>query len=166
MRTRHLILVSLIACVVAGCVSGALESYKPKTPDEEQILIVLKKFQTGVNTKSVDILMQPYADDVYVGNFHKYIGVAGPGALARVSKPELRQAYAQLFKYVKEVSVDVKDFTLKVQGDRAVAEATTDLLLKIEAARKEAKSEVVRNEVTWRLKRGPLGWRIQEEIFH
>ena len=52
-----------------------------------------------------------------------------------------------------------------VQGDRAVAEATTDMLIKVESGRKESKSDVVRNEVTWRLKRGPLGWKIQEEIF-
>jgi ketosteroid isomerase-like protein len=155
----------LLALVVTGCVSGSIESYKPKTVEEEQILTVLRKFQTGINTRSVDILLQPYADDVYVGNFHKYLGVASPGSLARVSKPELRQAYTQLFKYVKEVSVDVKDFTLKVQGDRAVAEATTDMLIKVESGRKESKSDVVRNEVTWRLKRGPLGWKIQEEIF-
>jgi ketosteroid isomerase-like protein len=165
-RHRYLVIVSLLGLLASGCASRSLESYKTKTDDEAQILIVLTKFQTGVNNKSVDILMQPYAEDVYVGNFHKYVGVAGPGANMRVSKPDLRQAYTQLFKYVKEISVDVKDFTLKVQGDRAVAEATTDLLIKVESGRKEAKSEVIRNEVTWRLKRGPLGWKIQEEIFH
>ena len=166
MRNRYLIIASLLGFLASGCASGSLESFKTKTTDEAQILTVLMKFQTGVNTKSVDTLMQPYAEDVYVGNFHKYFGVASPGANMRVSKPELRQAYVQLFKYVKEISVDVKDFTLKVQGDRAVAEATTDLLIKVESGRKEAKSEVIRNEVTWRLKRGPLGWKIQEEIFH
>ena len=166
MRYQYLIIASLLGFLTSGCVSGALESYKAKTTDEAQILTVLTKIQTGVNNKAIDILMQPYNEDVYVGNFHKYFGVASPGANMRVSKPELRQAYVQLFRYVKEISVDVKDFTLKVQGDRAVAEATTDLLIKVESGRKESKSEVIRNEVTWRLKRGPLGWKIQEEIFH
>ena len=166
MRHRYLIIASLLGLLASGCVSKTLESYKTKTDDEAQILTVLMKLQVGVNNKSIDTLMQPYAEDVYVGNFHKYFGVASPGANMRVSKPELRQAYIQLFKYVKEISIDVKDFTLTVQGDRAVAEATTDLLIKVESGRKEAKSEVIRNEVTWRLKRGPLGWKIQEEIFH
>jgi hypothetical protein len=40
------------------------------------------------------------------------------------------------------------------------------MLIKVEAGRKDSKQDVVRNEVTWRLKRGPMGWRIYEEIFH
>jgi hypothetical protein len=40
------------------------------------------------------------------------------------------------------------------------------LIVKQEAGRKEAKETIVRNEVTWRLKRGPMGWQIQEEVFH
>ncbi|MBS1116071.1 MAG: hypothetical protein H6Q87_455, partial [candidate division NC10 bacterium] len=50
--------------------------------------------------------------------------------------------------------------------DRAVAEAYTELLTKIEAGRKENRQDVIRNEVTWRLRRSPLGWKIHEEIFH
>jgi hypothetical protein len=67
---------------------------------------------------------------------------------------------------VKEISMDVRDFRLLVQGDRAVAEAWTELLVKVEAGRKESRENLFRNDVTWRLKRGPLGWRVQEEIFH
>jgi ketosteroid isomerase-like protein len=111
--------------------------------------------------------MQSYGDDLYVGNFNKFLGVATDTSAMRIGKPELRQAYVQVFRSVKEISMDVRDFRLVVQGDRAVAEAWTELLVKVEAGRKESKAgDLVRNEVTWRLKRGPLGWRVQEEIFH
>ncbi len=112
--------------------------------------------------------MQAYADDLYVGNFNKFLGVAKDTSAMRIGKPELRQAYIQVFRSpsVKEISMDVKDFRLIVQGDRAVAEANTELLTKVEAGRKESRDDLMRNEVTWRLKRSPLGWRIQEEIFH
>jgi ketosteroid isomerase-like protein len=62
--------------------------------------------------------------------------------------------------------MDVLDFRLAVQGDRAVAEAYTELLTKLEAGRKESRQDVIRNVVTWRLRRSPLGWKIHEEIFH
>ena len=110
--------------------------------------------------------MQAYADDAYIGNFNRYLGVATDRSALRIGKPELRQAYTQTFRAVKEIDMDVKDFRLTVQGDRAVAEAFTELIVKQEAGRKEAKQNVVRNEVTWRLKRGPMGWQIQEEVFH
>jgi len=62
--------------------------------------------------------------------------------------------------------MDVRDFRLVLQGDRASVEAYTELLVKKEAGRKESREELIRNEVTWRLKRGPLGWKIHEEVFH
>jgi len=150
----------------AGCAGTNLESYKPKNNDETLVVAQLMKIPNGVKTKSIEVLMQPYADDLYVGNFHKYLGVAGTQAVMRIGKPELRQAYTQVFRAVKEISMDVREFHLTVQGDRAFAEAYTELLIKVEAGKKESKEDFVRNEVTWRLKRGPMGWRIYEEIFH
>jgi ketosteroid isomerase-like protein len=61
--------------------------------------------------------------------------------------------------------MDVKDFHLQVRGDRAVAEAKTELLFQQEARRGEARSQVYRNEVTWRLRRTAGGWKIVEEIW-
>jgi ketosteroid isomerase-like protein len=155
-----------LTLVVAGCAGTSLQSYKPKSNDETLVVAALMKIPTGINAKSVEVLMQPYDDALYVGNFHKYLGVAGAQASMRIGKPELRQAYTQVFRAVKEISMDVRDFRLALQGDRAVAEAWTEMLIKVEAGRKDSKQDVVRNEVTWRLKRGPMGWRIYEEIFH
>ena len=152
--------------LLAGCAAGTLASYQAKDGDEALIVAVLMKIQNGVKAKSVELLMQAYADDLYVGNFNKYLGVATDPSVVRIGKPELRQAYVQTFRAVKEISMEVKDFRLIVQGDRAVAEGDTELLVKVEAGRKEARENLIRNEVTWRLKRGPMGWRIQEEIFH
>jgi ketosteroid isomerase-like protein len=152
--------------IVAGCSRTSLESYKPKDNDEQLIVAVLMKIPNGIKAKSVELLMQAYADDLYVGNFNRFLGVATDPSAVRIGKSELRQAYAQTFRAVKELSMDVSEFRLTVQGDRAVAEADTELLVKVEGGRKESKSDIIRNEVTWRLKRGPLGWRIQEEIFH
>ena len=151
---------------VAGCTGTNLQSYKAKDSDETFIVATLMKIPNGIKAKSVDVVMQAYADDLYVGNFDKFLGVATDRSQVRVGKQELRQAYAQVFRAVKDLSMDVKDFRLVVQADRASAEAYTELLVKKEAGRKEAREELIRNEVTWRLKRGPLGWKIQEEIFH
>jgi hypothetical protein len=40
-----------------------------------------------------------------------------------------------------------------------------EILYRIEAAKKEARSDYIRNDVTWRLKRTPLGWKIVEEVY-
>jgi ketosteroid isomerase-like protein len=167
-KRRFLVATLWLALVATGCAGSSLESYKPKGSDEEIIVATLMKIPRGIKAKSVEVLMQAYADDLYVGNFNRFLGVATDTSAVRIGKPELRQAYSQVFRSagVKEMSMDVKDFRLSVQGDRAVAEAYTELLVKVEAGRKEAREELVRNEVTWRLKRGPLGWRVQEEIFH
>jgi len=143
----------------------ALKSYKPKTDDETRIVSILMQISKGMEIKSIEVLMLPYADDVYIGNFQKYIGLSSPGAPTRVSKLELTQAYVQLFKSTKELSMDVTDFRLTVSGDRAVAEGRLEILYKIEAGRKEARSDYIRNDVTWRLKRTPLGWKIVEEVY-
>lgn len=166
MKRRFFVATLWLALVVSGCAGTSLESYKPKGSDEEIIVATLLKIPKGIKAKSPDLVMQAYADDLYVGNFNRFIGVANDPAAIRIGKPELRQAYTQTFRAVKEISMDVQDFRLIVQGDRAVAEANTELLIAVEAGRKENRSELIRNEVTWRLKRGPLGWRVQEEIFH
>jgi ketosteroid isomerase-like protein len=163
---RCLAAVVSLTLVLAGCATGSLESYKAKDHDETLIVATLMKIPNGVKAKSVDLLMQAYADDLYVANFNKYLGVATDPSVVRIGKRELRQAYIQTFRAVKEISMEVKDFRLIVQGDRAVAEGNTELLVKVEAGRREARENLVRNEVTWRLKRGPMGWRVQEEIFH
>jgi ketosteroid isomerase-like protein len=156
-----------LAFLAASCATNTLQSYKPRDNDETLIVATLMKIPNGLKAKSVEILMQAYADDLYVQNFNKYLGVATDTSTIRIGKPELRQAYIQVFRStIKEISMDVKDFRLVVNGDRAVAEGLTELLTKSEAGRKESREQVIVNEVTWRLKRGPLGWRIQEEIFH
>ena len=168
MKLRFVVVTLWLALVASGCAGGSLESYKAKNTDEENIVATLKRIPNGIKARSVDILMQAYADDLYVGNFNKFLGVATDTSAMRIGKPELRQAYTQVFRAanVKEISMDVRDLRLTVQGDRAVAEAYTEILTKLEAGRKESRQDVVRNEVTWRLKRGPLGWKIHEEIFH
>jgi len=165
-KHRFLATTLWLALVAAGCAGTSLESYKPKGSDEEFIVATLMRIPNGIKAKSVEILMQAYADDVYVGNFDKYLGVATDRSAVRIGKRELGQAYAQVFRAVKDISMDVRDFRLIVQGDRASAEAYTELLVKKEAGRKESREDLIRNEVTWRLKRGPLGWKIQEEVFH
>jgi ketosteroid isomerase-like protein len=165
-RQRFLMATIGLALVAAGCTTMTLESYKPKNNDETLIVATLMKIPNGIKAKSADILMQAYADDLYVQNFNKYLGVATDTSAIRIGKPELRQAYIQVFRSVKEISMGVKEFRLVVDRDRAVAEGYTELLTKVEAGKKESREQVIVNEVTWRLKRGPLGWRVQEEIFH
>ena len=154
-----------VALIATGCASMSLKAYKPKSADEAQIVSVLMRISKGMEIKSVEMLMQPYADDVYIGNFQKYLGVASPGAPTRISKPELTEAYVHLFRSTKELSMDITDFRLTVSGDRAVAEGRVEILYKIEAGRKEARSDYIRDDVTWRLKRTPLGWKITEEVY-
>jgi ketosteroid isomerase-like protein len=154
-----------VALIATGCASMSLKAYKPKSDDETQIVSLLMRISKGMEIKSIQVLMLPYADDVYIGNFQKYIGVASPGATIRVSKAELAQAYSQLFKSTKELSMDITDFRLTVSGDRAVAEGRVEVLYKTEAGRGEAHSDYIRADVTWRLRRTPLGWKIAEEVF-
>ena len=165
MTSRMMAMILCVALVATGCASTSLKSYKSKTDDESQIISVLMRISKGMEIKSMEVLMQPYADDVYIGNFHKYIGVSSPGASIRVSKLELAQAYLQLFKSTKDLSMDITEFRLTVSGDRAVAEGRLEILYKIEAARKEARSDYIRADVTWRLKRTPLGCKIFEEVY-
>jgi ketosteroid isomerase-like protein len=149
----------------SGCAPQNLETYKPKDQDEVFIVSALLRIPEGIKSRSVDMIMQPYADDVYVGNFQKYLGVAGPTAPLSLSRQELRAAYAELLKASKEISMTVKDFRLTVSGNRATAEASTELLLKREATKKEAKEDFFRNEVTWRMRHTPAGWKIVEEMW-
>jgi len=165
-KRRFLVATLWLALAASGCAGTSLESYKPKNSDEELIVVTLMRIPNGIKAKSVEVLTHAYADDLYVGNFNKFLGVATDPAAVRIGKRELLQAYVQVFRAVKDLSMDVRDVRLVVQGDRAVAEAYTELLVKKEAGRKESREEVIRNEVTWRLKRGPLGWKIQEEVFH
>jgi ketosteroid isomerase-like protein len=155
----------VLALSLSGCAPSKIEAYRPKNAEEALVVSTLLKIPAGINGKSVDLLMQPYADDVYIGNFHKYIGVAGPSAPRNISKADLRIAYTQLFKSVKSLSVDLTDFQLTVSGDRAVALARLELLFKLEAGRGDPKEQLIRNDVTWRMKYTPVGWKIQEEIF-
>lgn len=165
MTSRMMAMTLCVALIATGCASMSLKAYKPKSDDETQVVSVLMRISKGMEIKSIEVLMLPYADDVYIGNFHKYLGVASPGAPTRVSKLELAQAYAQLFKSTKELSMDITEFRLTVSGDRAVAEGRMEVLYKLEAGRGEARSDYIRNDVTWRLKRTPLGWKIAEEVY-
>lgn len=156
-----------LVLTLSGCATAPnLDSYRPKDQDETLVVLTLRKIPSGINGKSLDLLMQPYAEDVYVGNFQKYLGVAGPGAQLTIrSRSDLRLVYVQLFRSARDVSMDVKDFRLILAGDHATAQARTELLFKFEGGRKEARQEIFRNEVTWRLRRTPAGWKIVEEIW-
>jgi hypothetical protein len=166
MRYRFVVLGLWLALLASGCVSGSnLEAYRPKNPDEAFIVSVLMRIPDGIKARSVDVIMQPYANDVYIGNFQKYIGIAGPAAPLSISKRELRLAYTDLLKVSKDISMDVKNFRLNVSGNRAVAEARTELLLKLEGTRYEERQQIYRNDVTWRMQRTPAGWKIVEEIW-
>lgn len=166
MRHRSLAVAIALALAASGCVSGSsLESYRPKNQDEALVVSMLLKIPNGIKARSVEMILQPYAEDVYVGNFQKYLGVAGPTAPLSISKRDLRGVYTEVFRGAKDVSMDVKNFRISVSGDRAVAEARTELLYKFEAARREAKQELFVNDVTWRLRRTPAGWKIVEEIW-
>jgi ketosteroid isomerase-like protein len=153
-----------LAALLSGCVS-TLESYKPRSADEAQVVSTLMRIPNGIKARSSEVIMQPYADDVYIGNFHKYLGTPMSGATTVIKKADLRWVYEQVFKSSREISLDVKDFKVTVSGDRAVAEARTELLIKLEAGKREKRQEVFYNEVLWRLARTPLGWKIKEEIY-
>lgn len=165
---RKLMLTTL-ACLVllAGCGGPPkLQSFKPNGQDEAVVASQILKIQQGINFRSVDLLMQPYAEDAYIGNFHRYIGVSSPGALQSISKAQLRGAYTELLKGVKDISMEISGFRLTIAGDKASAQGTIEMVYKIEKGRGESKRpDVVVNEVIWRLKRTPEGWKIQEEIF-
>jgi len=161
-----LMLPLLLAWILSGCVTlSGLESYQPKTPDEAMIAASLMRIPNGIRNRSVDQILQAYADDALIGNFHKYLGAAGVGAQVNISKRELFAVYTQIFRASKDVSMLVRNFQLTVSGDRALAEAMTELTFKQEAGRKESKADVYRNEVLWRIRRSPAGWRIYEEIW-
>ena len=149
----------------SGCAPVTIETYKPKDQDEAFIVSSLMRIPNGVKAKSLEIMMQPYADDVYVGNFSKYIGVAGPSAPLNISKRELRAAYTDLFKASKDITMTVKDLRLNVSGNAATAEASTELLLQLEATKKEERQQTYRNDVLWRMRRTAGGWKIVEEIW-
>lgn len=166
MKVRRVLFSLWLALVVTGCAGNTLQSYQPKNNDEALVVATLTRISDGIKAKSVEAVMSAYADDAYIGNFNRYLGVATDRSAVRIGKPELRQAYTQTFRAVKEIALDVKEFRLTLQGDRAVVEAATELIVSVEAGKKEARQNIVRNEVTWRLKRGPMGWRIQEEVFH
>lgn len=164
-RTSHALLL-LLALALAGCTTIKLQNYQPKSADEAQVVAMLNRIPNGLRARSVDLIMQAYDRDIYVGNFHKYLGVATPGAQTTLSgTPELTLVFKQLFDASKEIDMEVVNFRLTVSGDRAVAEGRVELLLKVEAGRKEARQEVIRNDVVWRLRRTPLGWKIREELY-
>jgi len=142
-----------------------LESYRPKDADETAIVSTLLKIPYGIKARALDILLQPYAEDVYVGSFYKYLGVAGPTAPLSVSRADLRSAYSELFRASKDITMEVKDFRLSVTGERASALARTELQLRYEGGRGLAKEQMFVNDVTWRLRRTAAGWKIVEEIW-
>jgi hypothetical protein len=156
----------LLALTLSGCLARYdIRNFEPKNPEEALVLSTLMKIPTGINTKTIEIVMQPYADDVYIGNFHKYLGIAAASAPRTISKADLRTAYTELFKSVKGLKLDVVNFHLTVTADRAAAQARMELQLNLEASRLDPKQETLRNDVLWRLKRTPAGWRIEEEIY-
>jgi ketosteroid isomerase-like protein len=156
-----------VALSLLGCATGtSLTGYTPKTPDEAPLVTTLQRIPNGVKARSVETIMQAYDEDIFVANFHKYLGVAGVGSPTTLrGKDQVRQVYAGILRSVKDISLDVRDFRLSMSGDRAVATGWIEMTMRLEAGRGEAKSELVRNNVTWRMRRTPAGWKIAEEIF-
>jgi len=166
MRRALTVLSPLLALAMAGCaISQKLETYRPKNADEGAIVSTLLKIPYGIKARALDVLLLPYAEDVHIGNFHKYLGVAGPSAPLSISRADLRGVYTELFRASKDITMDVKDFRLSVAGEHAVALARTELLLKYEAGRRDVREQVFVNDVTWRLRRTAAGWKIVEEIW-
>jgi hypothetical protein len=156
----------LLTVAIAGCaLTPTLESYRPKNADETAIVSTLLKIPYGMKDKALDVLLLPYAGDVYVGNFNKYLGAAGPFAPLTISRAELRSLYTELFRSSKSLSMDVKNFRLNVTGERAVAFARTELLLTGEGGKPQEKERLYINDVTWRMRRTAAGWKIVEEIW-
>ncbi len=165
LRYRTAVLSFWLMLAASACAPQTIQAYKPKNEDETFIVSMLLKIPDGIKARSVELIMQPYADNVYVGGFQRYLGVANPNAPTTISKRELRVVYTDLLKASKDISMTVKDFQLNVGGNRAVAEARTELILQREAARKEARQQIFVNDVTWRMQHTPAGWRIVEEIW-
>ena len=164
-RPRLLGLLCLVL-IGAGCAPPVIQNYEPKDATEAQIVAQLIKIPNGLKARNVDLMMQPYADDVYIANFSKYLGVASPTAPLSLSKTELRATYGELLHSKADLSMDVKNLKLIIAGERATAEAYTELLFKQEAGKGESKKgQLFKNYVTWRLKKTPLGWRIVEEVW-
>lgn len=166
--TRLMLWLSVcLGLLASACATGpTLATYRPKGPDEVLIVGMLQRIPAGIQARSVELVLQPYADEVYVGNFNKFLGVASPMSPPTLrGKTELRSVYTGIMRNVKDVSLDVREFQLTVNGDRAVAQARLEHTFKLEAGRREAREDVARNDVVWRLRRTPSGWKIFEEIF-
>jgi hypothetical protein len=165
MRYRYVVLSFGLMLAASACAPQTMQTYKPKDQDETFIVSMLMKIPNGIKARSVELILQPYADNVYVGGFQRYIGVASSTAPLTVSKRELRMVYTDLLKSSKDISMTVKDFQLNVSGNRAVAEARTELILQVEATKKEERQQIFLNDVVWRMERTPAGWKIVEEIW-
>ncbi len=167
MKYGTLVWAALLVLGLSGCAPTTIQSDQPKNQDERLVVSAIAKIPDGVNNRSLDIIMQPYADDAYIGNFQKYLGVVAPGAPISCNKRELRATYAELFKNVnvKDLSMRLQDFRVVISGDRAVAEGETELSWKTEGSREDRREERILNDVLWRLQRTPAGWKIKEEIY-
>jgi len=163
--THRFVFCCLAFALLAGGCAVTLETYKAKSPEEGQVLTSLMRLPNGIRARSVDTLLLAYAEDAYIGNFHKNIGMASPGSRPTLKKSDLRAFYADLFKNTKDVSLEVKEFQLSVSGDRAVAQGYAEFLIKVEGGKQDKREITNRNNVLWRLQRTPLGWRIKEEIY-
>jgi len=77
-----------------------LKAYKPKSDDETQVVSVLMRISKGMEIKSIEVLMLPYAttSTSELPQIPRRRQSRGPD---RVSKLELAQAYAQLFSRPK-----------------------------------------------------------------
>jgi len=166
-RVRTISLAFGTVLALAACSPVTISNYSPKSADEEQIVQVFKRMAQGVSSRSPDLIMQAYADDVYVGNFNKWTGVSRERQNTTLDKAGLKQVYTKLFKAtgVKDIAMEVTNFTLTVTGDRAAAEGRTEFKLRLEGGRKEVRDDTIRNDVVWRMKRGPAGWKIVEEVY-
>lgn len=163
--THRFVMCCLAFALLAGGCATTLENYKAKSPDEAQILTTLNRIPNGIRARSVETILLAYADDAFVGNFHKNLGVANPGGNTTLKKPELRYVYADMFKNTKDVALQIREFQLTVSGDVAVARGNAEMIIKIEGGKYDKRENTIVNEILWRLRRTPYGWRILEEIY-
>jgi hypothetical protein len=91
--TRRFVFCCLAFALLAGGCAATLENYKAKSPDEAQVLTTLMRIPNGIRARSVDTLLLAYADDAYIGNFHKNLGMANPGGRTTLKKQDLRAVY-------------------------------------------------------------------------
>jgi len=66
---RALALWFSVAIAMAGCAANSIENFKGKNSDEAQIAGLIRRIPDGIKARSLNVVMLPYTEDVYIGNF-------------------------------------------------------------------------------------------------